>query len=237
MAALDPTILTALGGILALIGLLLAFVGRKMWTPFMSLVGAIIGGALGYIVGAVFFGNNVLAAGLLGLIGSVLGSILFNYLVKIALALIAAAIPAGLAYYGLGGSGTAQDTAVIAAILVLLVFFAIAYYFVEELIGVVTSLVGGALLGVGVFLVTGNGTWAIVGGAVVFLVGAIVQTLAIRRAKKGGVWRMRRAKAAQAAMYAPPPSPPPAAPPVQRAPPTSPPSSGPMPPPPPPPPP
>ena len=230
--ALDPTILTVLGGILALVGLLLAFVGRKMWTPFMSLVGAIIGGALGYILGAVFFGNNVLAAGLLGLIGSVLGSILFNYLVKIALALIAAAIPAGLAYYGLGGSGTAQDTAVIAAILVLLAFFAIAYYFVEELIGVVTSLVGGALLGVGVFLVTGNGTWAIVGGAIVFLVGAIVQTLAIRRTKKGGVWRMRRAKAAQDAMYAPP-SPPPAPAPAQRAPPAS--TSEPPPPPPPPP--
>jgi len=232
--ALDPTILTVLGGILALIGLLLAFVGRKMWTPFMSLVGAIIGGAIGYIVGAVFFGNSILAAGLLGLIGSVLGSILFNYLVKIALALIAAAVPAGLAYYGLGGPGAAQDTAVIAAILVLLVFFAIAYYFVEELIGVVTALVGGALLGIGVFLVTNNGTWTIGGGAIVFIVGAIVQTLAIRHAKKGGVWRMRRAKTAQTAMYAPPP-PPPAAPPVQRAPPASPLSSEPPPPPPPPP--
>jgi len=232
VAALDPTILMVLGGILALLGLLLAFVGRKMWTPFMSLVGAIIGGTVGYIVGAVFFGNNILGAGILGLIGSVLGSILFNYLVKIALAVIAAAIPAGLVYYGLLGSGVVQDTAVIAAILTLLVFFAIAYYFVEELIGVVTALVGGALLGVGVFLVTGNVTFTLIGGAVVFLVGAIAQTLAVRRAKKGGAWRMRRAKAAQAAMYAPPPSPPPAPAPVQRAPPAG--TSEPPPPPPPP---
>jgi len=224
--AINPTSLLILGGLLIVVGLVLAFVGRKVWTPFMSFVGAVAGGTVGYLVGAYYAPGNFVAALALGLIGSILGSILFNYLVKIALALITAAIPATLVYYWMRGNPvadqTAQDTPVIVAILVLLVVFAIAYYFVEELIGVVTSLVGGFLLGIGVFLVglsqgvaTGNAaTYALAGGGLVFLVGAILQTLAIRAAKKGSVWRLRRAKAAPAAPvpspYAPP-SPPPAA--------------------------
>ena len=196
---LDPNALLILGILLAVVGFLLAFIGRKMWTPFMSLVGAIIGGVVGYVLGAYFVSGNILAAGILALIGSVLGSILFNYLVKIALALIAAGIPAAITYYSLRGGTTAspgpQDTPVIAAVVVLVFVFAITYYFVEELIGIVTSLVGGALLGTGVYLATGNTTFGLVAGGAVFLVGAVLQTLAIRAAKKGG-WRMQRARAA-----------------------------------------
>ena len=188
-------ILGIIGILLILVGLGLAFAGRKLWTPFMSLVGAIIGGSVGYIVGQYYI-SGTFGPLLFALIGSILGSILFNYLVKIALALIAAGIPAILAYYALGGNPqadqTAQETPVIVAILVLLIVFAIAYYLVEELIGIVTSLVGGFLLGAGVFLVTGNVNAALAAGAIVFLVGAVLQTLAVRAAKKGAAWRLRR---------------------------------------------
>ncbi|TLZ50820.1 MAG: hypothetical protein E6K18_06445 [Methanobacteriota archaeon] len=236
--AINPTTLLILGILLIVVGLVLAFFGRKVWTPFMSFVGAIIGGTVGYIIGGFYAPSGYVVALVLGLIGSILGSILFNYLVKIALALITAAIPATLTYYAMGGNAvsdqTARDTPVIVAILVLVLVFAIAYYFVEELIGVVTALVGGALLGVGIFLATGSGTYALGGGAGVFLAGSILQTMAIRAAKKGSVWRLRRARAARAAPapYVPPPSSPPMA-----APPAPPPSSPPagMPPPPPPP--
>ena len=226
--AINPTALLILGILLIVIGLLLAFIGRKVWTPFMSLVGAILGGSVGYIVGGYYAPGSYLAALVLGLIGSILGSILFNYLVKIALALITGAIPAVLVYYWLRGNPvadqTAQDTPVIVAILVLLVVFSLAYYFVEEVIGIVTSIVGGFLLGVGVFLATSDTTLALGLGVLVVLVGSIMQTLAIRAAKKGSVWRLRRARVAQVAPapypYVPPPTPPPAA-----APPPSPPPS------------
>lgn len=236
--AINPGALAIIGFLLILVGFVLAFYGRKLWTPFMSLVGAIIGGSIGFIVGGFYAPNGYLVALVLGLVGSILGSILFNYLVKIALALIAAAIPATLTYFAMNpnpvADQTAQDPAVIAAILVLLVVFAIAYYFVEELIGVVTALVGGFLLGIGAFLATGNGGLALGGGAVVFLVGAIVQTLAIRTAKKGGVWRLRRARAAANApvAYGPPAGPPRAPPAPPRTPPPTTPASPPPPPPP-----
>ena len=238
---LNPTALLVIGGLLALVGFVLAFYGRKVWTPFMSFAGAIIGGTVGYIIGGFYMPTSYLGALAFALIGSVLGSILFNYLVKIALALIAAGIPAALVYLWMGGNPvqdqSAQDTRVIVAILILLVVFAIAYYFVEELIGIVTALVGGFLLGLGVFLATGRGDVALALGAIVFLIGAVIQTLAIRAAKKGAVWRLRRAKAVAAA----PPTyvaqaPPPKAPPPVAAPPAPPPPAGPQNPPPPPPP-
>ena len=223
MAALDSTVFLIIGILLVVIGLALAFIGRKLWTPFMSLVGAILGGSVGYFVGAVYT-NSTLAALALAMIGSILGSILFNYLVKIALALIAAGIPAGLAYLAMAPNPitdqSAQDLAVIVAILVLLVVFAIAYYFVEELIGIVTALVGGALVGIGAYLAGASqgvvpaamAMPAIAVAGIVFLLGAILQTLAIRRAKKGAAWRFRRRKAAAApparvAQAPPPPAP------------------------------
>ena len=204
-----------IGILLILVGLGLAFAGRKLWTPFMSLVGAILGGAVGFVVGQYYVGGTF-GPLLLGLIGSILGSILFNYLVKIALALIAAGIPAILTYFLLRGDPvadqTAQDTPVIVAILVLLIVFALAYYLVEELIGIVTAVVGGFLLGAGVFLLTSNVNLAIATAGIVALAGALLQTLAVRAAKKGAAWRLRwrRSQPGQPVIPAytpPPPSP------------------------------
>ena len=218
--ALSPTAFLVIGGLLALVGILLAFFGRKLWTPFMSFLGAILGGSIGYFIGIYYTPGSAIGPIILAVVGSVLGSILFNYLVKIALALITGAIPATITYYLMNPNPvqdqSAQQPAVIAAILVLLVVFGIAYYFVEELIGVVTAIVGAFLLGAGIFLATGEPVWALGGAAGVFLVGALVQTLAIRRAKRGGSLRMRRARAAAMAPVAPvvvprAPPPPPAA--------------------------
>ena len=212
VTAINAGALTIIGVILILVGLALAFWGRKVWTPFMSLVGAVIGGSVGYIIGGFYASSGYVVALALALIGSVLGSILFNYLVKIALALIAASIPAVLAYFALRGDPirdpAAQDTSVIVAILVLLTVFVIAYYFVEELIGIVTSLVGGFLLGAGVFLAMNAFGLALGSGVGVFILGSIVQTLAIRTAKRGSVWRLRRARAVPVGPPPPPPPPP-----------------------------
>ncbi|MBI4415868.1 MAG: hypothetical protein HY557_02660 [Euryarchaeota archaeon] len=210
--AINPSTLAIIGILLVLVGFALAFLGRKLWTPFMSLVGAILGGTVGYLIGGFYASSGYVVALVLSMIGAVLGSILFNYLIKIALALIAAAIPAILAYRAMNPNPvldqSAQDTAVIVAILVLLVVFAVAYYFVEELIGIVTSLVGGFLLGAGVFLAMNDGGLAIGSGAIVFVVGGLVQTLAIRTAKRRGAWRIH---ATQTPPVPPPPPPEPSA--------------------------
>ena len=219
--ALAPSAFVIIGVLLIAVGLALAFFGRKAWTPFMSLIGAVLGGSVGYFVGVYYAPGGFLVPMALALIGSVLGSVLFNYLVKIALALIAAGVPAALVYLSLApnpvADQSAQDTRVIVAILVLLVGFAITYYFVEEVIGVVTALVGVFLVGAGVFLANGGGSLAIASGGLVFVAGAVLQTFAIRAAKRGAVWRFRRARAVaapaprpptQTSRYPPPPPPP-----------------------------
>jgi hypothetical protein len=190
-----------IGVVLVVAGLALAFWGHGIWSTIMSLIGALLGAAVGFLFGA-SLSSNVAVGLILALVGAIIGSILFTKLVKVALAFLVGLL-AGAAVYGLLG-GRAQftagqiDTPLIAAILVLIVVFGISYYFIDDIIGIITAAIGGLLLALGLFLLGIATITAALAGLGVFALGAFVQTSAIRRRKRA------RAVAAPA----PPPPPP-----------------------------
>jgi len=217
MAALglDPNLLLIIAGILVLIGLALAFWGRGILRFLMAILGMLLGGVIGYLAGAAISGGSSLLAIGLALVGAFLGLILFWKLVKIGFALVLGLLAAVVVFLAFGlptqGAGVG-DVRVIAAILAFLVVFAISYYFIEELIGIITALIGGILVGVGTFLfigpdpVSGVASWIIAAaaGAVIFFVGAASQTMRVRRQK-----RIASAISQPPAVAYPPPPPPP----------------------------
>src|SRR5207245_7203351 len=101
-------------------------------------------------------GANMAVWLILALVGAIIGSFLLTKLVKVALAFLVGLL-AGAAVYGVLG-GRAQftagqiDTPLIAAILVLVVVFGISYYFIDDIIGIITAAIGGLLLALGLFL-------------------------------------------------------------------------------------
>ena len=199
----SPEVRYLLGAILILTGLALAFWGHGLWATVMSLIGALLGSVVGSLFGVALGGD--LAGLILAIVGAVIGSILFTKLVKVALAFLVGLL-AGAAIYGLLG-GRAQltagqlDTPLIAAILVLVVVFGISYYFIDDIIGIITAAIGGLLLALGLYLLqVVPTTTAALAGLGVFVLGAFMQTSAIRRK------RQARAAAATAASPPPPPS-------------------------------
>ncbi len=199
----SPEVRYLLGAILILTGLALAFWGHGLWATVMSLIGALLGSVVGFLFGVALGGD--LAGLILAIVGAVIGSILFTKLVKVALAFLVGLL-AGAAIYALLG-GQAQftagqlDTPLIAAILVLIVVFGVSYYFIDDIIGIITAAIGGLLLALGLYLLqVVPTTTAALAGLGVFVLGAFMQTSAIRRK------RQARAAAATAASPPPPPS-------------------------------
>lgn len=171
-----------IGVILLLVGLGLAFFGRVVWGPLMSLIGAFIGGTIGYAIGYVLGGWIV--AMILSLICAIIGSMLFGTLVKIGLAFLTGLLAGGLVFLALGG--VQLDARIIVAFIVLVIVFAIAYYFIEELIGIITALIGGILMGIAIWLLTGDVGLGLLLGGLSFLGGALIQTFAIRKYDRYG---------------------------------------------------
>jgi len=137
-------------------------------------------------------------------VGAVIGSVLFTKLVKVALAFLVGLLAGAVVYGLLGGRAQFQagqlDTPLIAAILVLIIVFGISYYYIDDIIGIITAAIGGLLLALGLYLLQVATTTAALAGLGVFALGAIMQTAAIRRK------RQARAAAAMAAAPPPPPS-------------------------------
>ncbi len=200
-----PEIILLVGALLVLAGIVLAFRGRRMWAGLMSLIGAIIGGSLGYLFGLMM--NQWVTALILSMVGAFLGSLIFGYIVKIALAFVMALLVAGLNYIALGSS-VSQDVRVAAASIILLVAYAIAYWFIQEIIALVTALIGGILIGIGSYLLGLTPNTAIAIGALVFFLGFIIQTVDYRRDKKRrAAVRRTQVYYAQQQAYAPPSQP------------------------------
>ncbi len=174
-------LLIILGALLIIVGIILAFRGRRIWAGLMSLIGAIIGGAIGYIFGLML--NSWIAALILSILGAFIGSILFGYLVKIALAFVTALLIAG-AFYITIGAGMDLDARMIVSVIILLIVYAIAYWFIQEIIAFITALLGGILIGAGVYLVGLGATAALALGGLSFLAGFIIQTIDYHRSKK-----------------------------------------------------
>src|SRR2546422_4504922 len=210
---LDPNLVLAIAGILVILGLALAFFGRGILKKIIATIGMILGGVIGYLGGSVISGGSGYLAIGLALVGAFIGLILFWKLVKIGFALALGILAAALVFLSFGPPSSptgAGDSRVIAAIVAFLIVFGISYYFIEELIGVITAIIGGILVGVGAYLflgpdtVGGIRTWiaaAAVGG-VIFFAGAAFQTMQVRRKKRSV------AAIAAPTVYAPPPPPP-----------------------------
>lgn len=192
---------TIIGVILVVTGLALGFWGHGIWASVMSLIGAMIGAAVGFLFGAAF---GVLAGLVLALVGAIIGSILFTKLVKVALAFLVGLLAGAVVYGLLGGQARFTqgqlDTPLIVALLVLIVVFGIAYYYIDDIIGIVTAAIGGLLLALGLYFLGVGTSVAALAGLGVFVLGALTQTSAIRR---------KRQLRAAAAAYSPPPPPPP----------------------------
>ena len=200
LQAFGPEATLIIGAILILTGLALAFWGHGIWSSIMSLIGALLGAAVGYLFGAAL-GGSALVGLALAAVGAIIGSILFSKLVKIGLAFLVGILAAALTYTALRGTGTftpgTLDAPLVGSLLVLLVVFALAYYFIDDLIGIITAAIGGLLLGAGLYILNVQTLTAALAGVGVFLLGAFVQTSKIRR--------QRQMKAAMAAGVPPPP--------------------------------
>jgi len=198
-----PEVTYILAAILIITGLALAFYGHGLWTTVMSMIGALLGSAVGFLFGAALGG--VVAGLVLALVGAVIGSILFTKLVKVALAFLVGLLAAALVYGLLRGSAnfTGQmDPPLVGAILVLIVVFGISYYFIDDIIGIITAAIGGLLLALGLYLLTNTIVTPGLAGLGVFLLGALVQTATIKKKQRART---------RAAATPPPPPPPPSA--------------------------
>ncbi len=197
---------TIIGIILVAVGLAMAFWGHGIWASVMSMIGALLGSAVGFLFGA---GFGYIPGLVLAAVGAIIGSILFSKLVKVALAFGLGLLAGVLVYSLLRGSATftpgQMDTPLIAAILVMVVVFALAFYYIDDIIGIVTAAIGGLLLAAGLYLLGTATILAGVAGIGAFILGAVVQTTAINRKRKA----KEMAKAYAAQPYAPPPPPPP----------------------------
>lgn len=202
--AIGPEVAFILAAILIITGLALAFKGHGLWSTVMSMIGALLGSAVGYLFGVALGGGSLIVGLVLALVGAIIGSILFTKLVKVALAFLVGFLAAAVVYGALGGQARftegQMDAALIGALLVLVAVFAISYYFIDDIIGIVTAAIGGLLLGVGLYILDAGPITAALAGLGVFVLGAFVQTAAIKKK------RLARTRAVAAA---PPPPPPP----------------------------
>ncbi len=176
----DPQIDLIVGLVLLLMGLVLAFFGKLIWASMMALIGSMIGFMLGFIIGGLLGGWIV--ALILGFIFMFIFSLVFGRLVELGLALILGLMGFALVYFSFGGT----TAAIVGGAIVLAIIFAVAYYFIEEVIAVATALIGGILAGLGIFLATYDGGLSIGAGLMIFVFGALFQIFFFRKR------RMRR---------------------------------------------
>ena len=171
-----------IAAVLGICGVLLAFLGRKSASQYLSLIGSAIGGTVGFIIGDAISPGTYYLAIALAVVGLILGSLLLSYAPNAALAFFTGFLGAVVAYVAFGGTDSAasrgQEPPVMASLLVMVLVFAVVYYFIEELMVLITALIGGVLVGAGVFLATPSPqdpTYAGVALGAVFLLGLVVQ--------------------------------------------------------------
>ncbi len=163
--------------ILVIIGLVMAFFGRAIWDIIMSMIGGIIGSMIGFVVGFIYFG--LIGAFILMFVFGFIGSILFRFLVRIMLALLCGLLVAALVWL-LMGQPLLADFAVI-GIIIMIVIFIPCYYFIEQVVSVITAFIGAVLLGVGIYVLSGSLILALGLGILVWIAGSIVQIMALEK--------------------------------------------------------
>ncbi len=176
---IPPLALAVASWIYAAAGVSLAFLGRIIWGRLMTFVGIILGGTVGWNVGALIIPGLFVPLAL-GLVGALIGAMLFTWIVEVALAAMAGALGLYVAYRSLLDY-VSSDTAVIAGILVLLVIFSVTFYYMHGLLSYVTGLVGGVLTGVGLFLLTADLQLSVLAAIGAAVLGTLLQELVLKR--------------------------------------------------------
>jgi hypothetical protein len=169
-----------------IVGLLLCFFGEIIWEFMISILGAIIGSMIGFAIGYAL-GGYLCGFGLM-FICAIIGSMIFQYLAKTAVALLLAVLAfAAAAYLVYNSNPDDLNTPVIVGIVVGVIVFVIAIMYVEEIISVFLAAIGGLLIGVAVYFLVG-GDYAVIyaglAGGAMFAMGAAFQVM-YQRERKG----------------------------------------------------
>lgn len=186
--ALDPATTAFTSVLLIVAGLVLALYGGGLLRILMVAIGALLGGAFGFLGGTLL--GDPLFPLIFGIVGAVVGIVLFGFVVRLAVAFVAGVIAGAVALIVLGGSEAGPNipfgTLAIAALAFLVAAF-ITFLLFKRVIWLVTALIGGLLVGISVNFLSVNlanlavdvafGIALVVGGFV-FLLGAVRQARA-----------------------------------------------------------
>lgn len=189
MALLDATTTVLVGLVLIVAGLVLAFYGAGLVRVLMAVLGALIGGAFGFLGGTLLGGTPFPL--IFGIVGAIVGIVLFGFLVRFAVSLAAGVIAGGMTFILVGGVAEPGASIPLASFAFAFVAFLVAailiFLLFNRLLGLITALVGGLLVGVSLNFVSVNlGALTpqialaigVVGGVVIFLAGAFRQAKA-----------------------------------------------------------
>ncbi len=176
--SVPPFALAITSWIYVAIGLSLGVFGRVIWGRLMTLIGIILGAAVGYSLGALILPGLVALA--LAIAGAALGGMLFTWIVEVALAAMAGALGLYVTYRSLLDY-LGLNNAVVAGLLVMLIVFSMTFYYMQRLLSYVTGLMGGVLTGVGLFLLTGNLQLSVLSASAIGILGTLFQELVVKR--------------------------------------------------------
>lgn len=176
----NKEILLLLAIVLILVGLGLGFAGRRVWKHVMSFIGAVIGGVLGFAFGTAVGG--FLIGFIAGALGAFVGSALFIFIARVGIGLLG-----GVLGFVVAVAVTGDATVGLVAGVIL---FILTFVFAEAAIGVVTAIVGGLLIGIGLLWLDVDMTLAVVAMLAVMVFGGAFQMVALKDEEE----RKRRAR-------------------------------------------
>lgn len=176
----SPELLLLIGLVVLCLGFVLALVGRIAWKHVMSFIGGVIGAIFGFVFGTAVGG--VLVGLVVSMLGAVIGSAVFVFLAQVGLGVVAGLLTYVVALDVVGDA--------IVSLMLAGVAFVVTIVFVEQAIGVVTAIVGGLLVGIGlIWLDVTDMTIVVLGmfGTMVF--GAAFQLSVIKEQREARAQR------------------------------------------------
>lgn len=135
----SPELLVLIALVVLCLGFVLALAGRIAWKHVMSFIGGTLGAIFGFVFGTAVGGW--LVGLVVSMLGAIIGSALFVFLSNVALGSVAALLTYVI-------SSIVIDNVMVGLILAF-VAFAVTLAFIEQAIGVVTAVIGGLLVGLG----------------------------------------------------------------------------------------
>lgn len=161
---------TLIAIVLVVVGLLTAFFGRRVWREVMSFAGAVIGGVVGYSIGA-SMGDQIMGL-VVATLCSMIGAAVMVFVAKIGIGAIAGV----LAYVVVGAVLGSPVVGLIAAVIA----FAVTLAYIDVAIGVVTAIVGGLLVGIGMLWLDLDMLLVVLGLLGVMVIGMAFQMVALK---------------------------------------------------------